>query len=382
MKSVRILPIAFAALCNVVVCCAADVQVYRGATILTATGDEYTNGTLVVSDGKILAVGDHTVPIPEPATLIDCAGQVIIPGLVDTHSHLGVYSRPAVSANSDGNEGTGPVQTAVRALDSLNPFDPGIRMANAGGVTTANIMPGSANVIGGQTVYVKLRGDTAEEMLVEAADVLGGLKMANGENPKRVYGSKGEAPGTRMKVAALQRSEFIKARNYQQKWTTYQQKLAEYEADADAAAPTPPERDLMLEPLIEVLEGRRTVHFHTHRADDILTVLRLRDEFGFELVIQHGTEAYKVLDEIARRNVPVSMTIIDSPGGKAEVVDLIEECGAELAAAGAKVLINTDDPITESRLLLRTAAIAHRGGLTELQTLQAITLHPAEAMHL
>jgi imidazolonepropionase-like amidohydrolase len=357
---------------------AAETTVFQGGTILTATGEEFSPGTLVVSEGKIVAVGPaDEITVPDEATVHDVSGKVIIPGLVDTHSHLGVYSRPMVNPNADGNESTAPVQSIVRALDSINPFDPGIRMARAGGITTANIMPGSANVIGGQTLYVKLRGHTPERMWLGPEEVLGGLKMANGENPKRSYGSRNQAPGTRMKVAALQRAEFIKAQAYQRKWEEYRQK----KEDGDEEA-TPPDVDLSLEPLVEVLTGKRTVHFHTHRADDIITVLRLKEEFGFDLVIQHGTEAYKVIDRIAEAGVPVSMTIVDSPGGKAEVVHFIEECGAELTQAGVKVLINTDDPITESRLFLRTAATAHRGGMTEEETLRAITIHGAEALRL
>jgi imidazolonepropionase-like amidohydrolase len=351
--------------------------VYRGARIETATGAVFDPGALVVAEGKIVDVGPaDKVAVPKGASVRDVSGNVIIPGLVDTHSHLGVYSRPAVEANSDGNEMTGPIQGIVRALDSLNPFDPGIRMANAGGVTTANIMPGSGNVIGGQTIYVKLRGYTPEQMWIASPDVLGGLKMANGENPKRSYGGKGKAPGTRMKVAALQRSEFIKARNYMAKWDQYRKKLATGEKVS------PPDVDISLEPLVEAMTKRRTVHFHTHRADDILTVLRLKEEFGFELVIQHGTESYKVIEAIARHKVPVSMTLIDSPGGKPEVVDLTEQCGAELARAGIKVLVNTDDPVTESRFLLRTAAIAVRGGLSTEQALEAVTINGAQALHL
>ena len=350
---------------------------YRGAKILTATGKTFDPGTLVVQDGRIVAVGPQgEVVVPAGATTVEAAGKVIIPGLVDTHSHLGVYSRPDVPANSDGNEMTGPVQSVVRALDALNPFDPGIRMANAGGLTTANIMPGSGNVIGGQTVYVKLRGYSPEQMSIAAAEVYGGLKMANGENPKRSYGNRGQAPGTRMKVAALQRAEFIKAREYMTKWDRYRKQLAAGEQVS------PPAVDLALEPLVEVLERKRTVHFHTHRADDILTLLRLKDEFGFEVVIQHGTEAYKVIDEIAKHKVSISLTIPDSPGGKAEVVDFIEEAGAELAKAGVTVLVNTDDPVTESRFLLRTAAITVRGGLSEELALAAITSSAARALHL
>lgn len=355
-----------------------EVHAFVNAKILTGMGNSFDPGVLLVQDGKIVGVGAvGQLEIPAGAIEHDVRNRVLIPGLVDTHSHLGVSSRPGTPANIDGNEKTGPVQSIVRAIDSLNPNDPGIRMANAGGITTANIMPGSGNVIGGQTVYVKLTGRSAEQMLVEPEGVLGGLKMANGENPKRTYGSRGQAPGTRMKIAALQRSEFIKARNYQQKWRHYRQQLASGGQDVSR-----PERDLTLEPLVEVLERRRTVHFHSHRADDILTVLRLRQEFDFELVIQHGTEAFKVINEVARHNVPVSMTIVDSPGGKAEVVDLIEECGAELARAGVRVLINTDDPVTESRFFLRTAATPVRGGLSAADALQAITLHSAQALHL
>ncbi|WP_339909077.1 amidohydrolase family protein [Symmachiella dynata] len=360
-------------------CSAAEPKpiAYRGAQILTAAGKVFDPGTLRVEGGKIVAVGMmDDVTIPDGAEVHDAAGKVIIPGLVDTHSHLGVYSRPAISSNSDGNEMTGPVQSVVRALDSLNPFDPGIRMANAGGVTTANIMPGSGNVIGGQTIYVKLRGHTPEQMWIASPDVLGGLKMANGENPKRSYGSKGKAPGTRMKIAALQRAEFLKAMDYRREWDGYRKKLAAGEEVS------PPDVDLGLEALVEVLQKKRTVHFHSHRADDLLTTMRLKDEFDFDLVIQHGTESYKIIDEIARQGVPVSMTILDSPGGKAEVVQFLEECGAELAAAGVKVLVNTDDPVTESRFMLRTAAIAVRGGLPEDIALKAVTLHGAEVMHL
>ena len=356
---------------------AADIEAFRGARILTATDSIYDPGTLVIQDGKIIAVGSQdNVTIPDEARIHDVKGKVIIPGLVDTHSHLGVASRPRVSANRDNNEMTGPVQSIVRALDALNPFDPGFRMATAGGVTTANIMPGSGNVIGGQTLYVKLRGLSAERMWINTPDVYGGLKMANGENPKRVYGSAGKAPGTRMKIAALQRAEYIKAQAYVRKWNEYRKKLAAGEEV------TPPDIDISLEPLAEVLERKRTVHFHTHRADDILTVLRLKKEFGFELVIQHGTEAFKVLDEIAKAQVPVSMTIVDSPGGKAEVVDFIEETGHRMHQKGIKVLVNTDDPVTESRFFLRTAAIAVRGGLPEDIALKSITINGAEVMHL
>lgn len=352
-------------------------QVFVGARIMTGKGEVIESGALVVRDGKIVAVGpsDH-VAIPADAEKMDVSGKTIIPGIIDTHSHVGIGPRPGVPANQDVNEMSDPVTSGVRALDAVYPDDPGIQMALSGGVTAANIMPGSGNVIGGQTIYVKYRGKTIEEMQIKTPRTVGGLKMANGENPKRAHGGKGRAPMTRMKTFALQRAEFIKAREYMRKWDAYRAKLAEGKEAA------PPEVNIDLEPLVEVLQRKRTVHFHTHRADDIRSVLRLYDEFGFDLVIQHGTESFRIASEIARRNIPVSMTIIDSPGGKAETANLIEECGRELDAAGVKVLINTDDNVTESRFLLRTASIAVRGGLTEDKALRALTSRAAEALHL
>jgi imidazolonepropionase-like amidohydrolase len=349
--------------------------VFTNARIYTGTADRPVVGRMAVKDGKVLRVTPNEVEVDYPAgaTVVDLKGAVVIPGLVDTHSHVGIYPKPAVPAHSDGNEMSGPVQPAGRALDAVWPGDPGIRMALAGGVTTANIMPGSGNVIGGQTVYVKLRGETVEQMrvtgrLADGTVILGGLKMANGENPKGYGRTRQQAPFTRMKIAALQREQFVKAREYMQK-----------RAKADG---NPVDRDLALEPLVEVLEKKRTVHFHCHRADDLITAVRIADEFGFELVLQHATEGYRVADLLARKKVPVSLTLIDSPGGKAETIGLIEENAAVLDKAGVPVCVNTDDFITESRFLLRTAAIAVRGGMSEAAALRTITSTPAKVMHL
>jgi len=359
---------------------------------LTVGRGEITDADFVVQDGKFVAVGKRgEVAIPAGSDVHHLEGKVVIPGLVDTHSHIGIYPRPAVEAHQDGNEMTGAVQAGIRALDAIWPEDPGIRLALTGGVTTANIMPGSGNVIGGQTLYVKLRPGPITNMMVQPGTPEGGLKMANGENPKRAYGTKNQPPGTRMRLAALQREQFVKALDYRRKWQAYrlaQEKAREgFQAkeakdEPKAKEPTEPEHDLALQSLVEVLDRKRTVHFHSHRADDIMTVARLAEEFGFEVVLQHGTEAYKVADELARRKIPVSLTIPDSPGGKAEVDDLIEQNAALLDKAGVKLAINTDDFITESRFLLRTASLAMRGGLSEAAALKALTLNPAEMMHL
>src|SRR5262249_4058620 len=195
------------------------------------------------------------------------------------------------------------------------------------------------------------------------------------ENPKG-YGRRQLAPNTRMKVAALQREQFVKARDYQRQWAAYRKAVA-----AGKSVP-PPETDLALEPLVEVLEHKRTVHFHSHRADDLLTALRIAEEFDFEIVLQHATEGYRIADELVRRKVPVSLTLVDSPGGKPEVAGLLEENAAILDKAGVKVAINTDDSITESRFFLRTGAIAVRGGMPEESALKALTIRGAEMLHL
>lgn len=348
--------------------------VYRGARIHTASGPVIEKGILVVFKGKILDVGsEDQVKIPAGAQVRDMTGKVIIPGLVDTHSHVGLFGRVG---GGDGNEMTGAVQPGLRAIDAIHHDDPGVKMALAGGVTTANIMPGSGNAIGGQTLYVKFKKGFIDTMRVLSRSILGGIKFANGENPKGVYGNKGQAPGTRMKVAALQREMLVKAQSYKRQWDNYRKEIA------DGKKATAPERDIALEPLVEVLERKRTVHFHCHRADDIMTAVRLSREFQFEIVLQHCTEGYRIAAELAREGIWVSLTLIDSPGGKPEVMGLLEENAAILHKAGVKVAINTDDSVTESRFFLRTGSIAVRGGLPEDAALKALTLHGAQMLHL
>jgi len=352
-----------------------ELLVIRGAKIYPVSGPAIERGILTVRGGKIEAVGSESkVAVPKGARVMDATGKVIIPGIVDTHSHIGIGSRPSVPANEDVSEGTGPIQPALRALDAIYPGDPGIRMALSGGVTTANIMPGSGNVMGGQTAYVKLRGRTIDEMLIPGT--IGGLKMANGENPKH-YGRENQAPMTRMEITALARKEFTKAQEYKRKWEEYNKKVAAGDKDAKA-----PDRDLELEPVVQVLEGTRIVQHHTHRADDIMTVVRLSEEFHFRVVIHHGSEAYKVADELAKRKIPVTLTIVDSPGGKLEATQAEFEAAAILDKAGVKIAVNTDDFINSSRFLLREAALTIRGGLSEATALRALTINAAEMLDL
>jgi imidazolonepropionase-like amidohydrolase len=362
---------------------AAGAIAFVGAELRTVENGTLENGVVVIENGVITQVGSRSqVILPPDAEIRDLSGRVLIPGLVDTHSHVGVYPRPAVPAHRDGNDFAKPVQPQLRAIDAIWPDDPGIRMATAGGITTANIMPGSGTVVSGQTAYVKLRGGSVEEMLIadsggESDDVIkGGMKMANGENPKRRGAAKGQAPTTRMGIAGLQRDLFVRAQTYQKKWNEHRRALSKKEASEA------PERDLELEPVVEILEGLRTVHHHTHRSDDILTVLRLQREFGFDLVLQHATEAWKVADEIARAGVPVSIIMLDSPGGKLEASRYRLDYGATLEKAGVRVAIHTDDFITPSRLFLRSGAMAVRGGMSEEGALRALTLEPARMLRL
>lgn len=324
---------------------------FTGARILTMAGEAVEDGTLVIKDGKILAVGAN-VAIPADAERRDAKGRVIMPGIVDTHSHIGQVA---------GADGSGPIQPDVRAMDSIDPMSSTIAKARAGGVTTANIMPGSGHLMSGQTFYMKLRkGRTIEDIAFQMKDgaALGGMKMANGTNPMGGSGF----PGTRAKSAALVREVLTEAKAY--------------------CAGDRKKRDIGKEALCEVLSGERLVHFHSHRADDIMTVLRLKQEFGFNVLLQHGTETWKIADELAKAGVPVSNITLDAPGGKLETMDLRMDNAGILERAGVLVSIHSDDAIVDSRMMLREAALAVRGGMSRDGALKALTINGARQMKL
>lgn len=337
-------------------------RAFVGARILPIDGPPIERGTLVVADGRITAIGAaDAVAVPAGAETVDVAGKVILPGLVCSHSHIGAVA---------GADSSGPIQPEVRALDAINPRDPGIQKAQAGGITTVNVMPGSGHLLSGQTVYLKLRdGRTVDDLAIRLADgsVAGGIKMANGTNPQR------DPPfaGTRGKAAALVRALFHRARDHRRK--------------IEAAAGDPaklPERNLGLEAIVDVLDGKRVVHHHTHRQDDILTVLRLQQEFGFRVVLHHVSEGWLVAEEIAAAKAPCSVIVIDSPGGKLEAAHLSLSTGAVLDRAGVLVGFHTDDGITDSRLFLRSAALAVRAGMDRDKALQALTIANARMLDL
>jgi len=338
---------------------------YINAKIIPIVGAPIENGVLIVQNGKIVAVGDaRTVRLSSNVTVVDAAGKVIMPGLVDSHSHIGEGS---------GADGSSPIQPDVRLLDGLNVRSSSLQRAQSGGITTVNVMPGSGHLDSGQTLYIKLRDDATkvDDLLIYDKDgiYMGGIKFANGTNPMRSGG--GNFPGTRAKAAALVRDQLIKAQEYRDKFKW-----------AAGEATKLPARDLAMEALVEVLDGKRVVHFHTHRHDDILTVLRLQKEFGFRVVLHHVSEAWKVADEIANAKVPCSIIFIDSPGGKLEAMDLKAENGAALEKVGVLVGIHTDDGITDSRWFLRSAGMAVRAGMSRDKALYALTMANARILDL
>jgi imidazolonepropionase-like amidohydrolase len=326
---------------------------FVGGRVIPIAGPEIAKGVVVVHRGKILAVGgEGQVKLPSDAVRRDVAGRVVMPGLVDTHSHIG---------GVEGADASAPLQPDVRALDSIDVRDARFQKARAGGITTVNIMPGSGHLLSGQTLYLKLRaGRTIDDFLIPnpKTGLLGGMKMANGTNSRR----KPPFPGTRAKSASLVREQFVKAQEYRQKLR-----------DAGDDATKRPARDLGLEALVEVLEGKRMVHFHTHRHDDILTALRLAKEFGFRVTLQHVSEAWKVADQIAAAGVPSSIIVIDAPGGKIEAKDVSLTNAAALEKVGALWGFHTDDGITDSRLLLRSGGLAVRAGASREKALYGLT---------
>lgn len=337
---------------------------FTNARVIPVSGAEIERGTLVVRDGKVVAVGAAgQVQVPSGAQVVDLTGKVVMPGLVDTHSHIG---------GGSGGDASAAMHPDVRIFDSFDARSSGLRRAVAGGITTVNVMPGSGHLMSGQTVYLKLRrGSTIDELTIPRADgqPLGGMKMANGTNSIRPPG--GAFPATRSRSAAIVRTQFVKAQEYRERVQ---------KAGGDPAKL--PARDLGLEGLVEVLEGTRTVHFHTHRHDDILTALRLGREFGFTPVLQHVSEAWKVADEIAKSGAPASIIVIDSPGGKLEAMDVSIENGAALERAGALVGFHTDDLITDSRFFLRSAGLAVRYGMSREKALYGMTLAGARMLGL
>jgi imidazolonepropionase-like amidohydrolase len=352
---------------------AADsVTVIRNATILTITRGTI-KGSVVIRDGKIVAVGEKVLE-PAGATIIDAGGQYLMPGIIDAHSHITAESI---------NEGSISVSSMTGVEDVLNPEDIAIYRALAGGVTTANILHGSANSVGGKCTVLKMRwGKDAQNLIFEGAKP--GLKFALGENPKRrgtqptpvlaPVPTTPRYPATRMGIEDVIREAFTEAKAYRDTWRDYNQKIKRGERTI------PPRRDLKLEPLVEVLEGRRLAHVHAYRADEMLMMLQVADEFGFHVkTFDHGLEGYKIAKEIAAHGTGVT-TFSDWWGYKVEAVDAIPYAAAIMARKGILVSLNSDDAELMRHLNTEAAKVIKYGGLNEDEVLAMITINPAKQL--
>ena len=343
----------------------------RGGTVFTGAGVAIPNGQVLIVNGRIAAAG-ATVDAPADARVIDATGRYVTPGLIDTHSHLGVYASPGVDAHSDGNEATDPVTAEVWAEHSIWPQDPGFPRALAGGVTTLHVLPGSANLIGGRSVTVRnVPARTMQEMKFPGAPH--GMKVACGENPKRVYGNRGRAPSTRMGNVAGSRAAFIEGADYRRRWDEWER------GGRSGDAPT---RDLQLETLAGVLRGDILIQNHCYRADEMAIMLDVYREFGIRpRSFHHGVEAYKIADLLAREDVSASIWA-DWWGFKMEALDATNANAAIVHRAGARVVIHSDDAMGIQRLNQEAAkalAAGREAGIeiSDHEAIRWITLNAA-----
>ena len=331
-----------------------------GGHVVPIEGDPVDGGTVLLRDGKIAAVEGPGFTVPDGAEVVDATGKWVLPGFIDAHAHAGVSEEGQGWAGQDTNERTNPVTAQVRALDGINPADLGLQDAISGGVLAVNVNPGSANPIGGQTAAIKCWGRTVDEMVLRAP---AGLKSALGENPKRVYGERHETPSTRLGTAAVIRGAFVAAQNYL--------------AKLDAPGSEPVDRDLKLEALGRVLRREIPWRQHCHRADDIATAMRMAREFGYELVIDHGTEAYLLADQIAAASIPVIIGPLFTSRSKVELRNRSLANPGRLAAAGVTIAITTDHPVVPIHFLIHQVTLAVKEGLDRETALRAVTINPA-----
>ncbi|GAB6171098.1 amidohydrolase [Paradesulfitobacterium aromaticivorans] len=331
--------------------------------IKTMAGAEFLGSILI--EGKIIKALGENLPVPPDAEVIEAEGRPVLPGFIDAHCHVGI-GEEIYHEGDDINEMTEPVTPELRAIDGINPEDEGFRDARLGGVTTVFTGPGSANVIGGTGVVMKTAGKIMDKMIVREP---AGLKVAFGENPKVVYGEQKKMPMTRMGTAALLRQALVDAQ-------TYQEKLEQGDSDPDKK----PERDLGLENLVRVLKREIPLRAHAHRADDIMTAIRIAREFKVDLVLDHCTEGHKIAEELAEYGYPavVGPSLINR--AKVELKDKTFRTPGALARAGVKVALMTDHSVTPIEQLPLCAGLAVKEGMEEEDALQAITIKAAEIL--
>ncbi len=335
----------------------------KNVTLYTIT-DGVKVGNIIIDDGgRIADLGD--VAIPAGAEVIDGTGKILMPGLIDAHGHAGVYEEAIGWEGSDGNEAVDPITPHLRAVDALNPHDEGIKEALAAGVTAMCVLPGSANVIGGQGVIIHTHGNTVEEMVIGE----GGLKVAFGENPKRVYSNQKKSPSTRMATAALLREQLVKA-------ASYLAKQEKGKSDPDKA----PDRDLKLEALARVLKKEIPLRAHAHRADDIMTALRIADEFNVDIIIEHCTEGHKIAAELGKRQARAVVGPTMTSRSKVEVRERSYATLRTLWEQGVEIAITMDHPVIHVQYLTVSTALAVKAGLPREEALKAVTINPARIL--
>ncbi len=341
----------------------------RGGKVLTITNGTIDGGTVLIDGAKIKAVG-RDVAIPAGTEVVDATGKWVMPGLIDAHSHISLWGDPMLWANEDINEMTAPNTAQLRGRDALNPQDPAIPQVVRAGVTAVFTGPGSGNVIGGTGMVVKLRGQTAEEMIVPGTE---GMKMALGENPKRVYGEmQKKYPATRMGNAAVLREALVEARNYMTKI-----ERAEAEGKEKNEPPKLPERNLKHEALAKVLRREMKARIHCHRADDILTAISIAEEFGLDYTIEHCTEGYLIADCLAQKNVRATIGPLLMEHSKHELWRVSMRNPGLCAKAGVKVAIQADSALG-TKWLPVTVGLAMRYGMEEKHAFESVTITAAE----
>ena len=341
----------------------------KNARIKTMAGKDIENGCILIDKGKIKEISENIVP-PDGADIIDADGRLTCPGLIDGHSHVGLFGEGSGWETSDGNEMTDPITPHMRAIDSLNPMDEGLKNAVAGGVTTIGTGPGSGNAMGGTFTCIKLHGRRADDMVLKDNFA---MKIAFGENPKRVYGqSQKKSPSTRMATAALIRETLFKARRYCDELNDYEKSTKE-----DKKKPT---FDMKLEALLPVMRKEIPLKAHAHRTDDIFTALRIAKEFDLDITLEHCTEGHLIVDELAKEGKYVFVGPSFGSKTKLELVHKSFETTKILSEAGIKVSITTDAPVIPQQNLALCAGLAVRAGMSEDKAWKAITLYPAEAM--
>lgn len=333
--------------------------------VYTMAGKVIEGGTILIEAGKIKAVGAN-LPLPHGTEIIDANHKHVMPGIVDAHTHIGIFEQGIGFEGADGNEMTNPATPHLRALDGINPMDPAFKGAVAGGVTCLTVAPGSANVIGGTAVAIKTWGKLVDDMVVRDP---AGLKIAFGENPKRVYSNQKKTPSTRMAVASILRENLVAARNYMAK-------MERAKDDEEKA----PDRDLKLEVLVQVLKKEIPLRAHAHRADDITTAIRIAEEFDVDICIEHCTEGHLIADFLGEKKIAAMVGPTLGTRPKIELANTSFSTPGILFRAGVKVALVSDHPVFPVEQLPVQAALVHKAGLPEEETLKAITINPAEIM--